>query len=193
MSDPFRSPTSSLEPRLSRGKAPGALAGSVLALAIAVAAPALAQQNAGGKLVDGKNREIGQVTVTQMPGGVMIEVDARDLPEGELGFHLHEKGVCEADSGFKSAGGHLAGSKQHGFANEKGPHPGDMPNVFVQQDGILKVEVYNPRVAVAGGQATALLDADGSALMIHRGADDYRSEPAGHSGDRIACAVLRAG
>ena len=91
--------------------------------------------------------------------------------------------------GFKSAGGHYAGGMKHGFLVEGGPHPGDMPNVTVGSDGVLKVSVLNTMVSVKGGE-NPLLDDDGSALMIHSGADDYESQPAGDAGNRIACAVI---
>jgi Cu-Zn family superoxide dismutase len=64
-----------------------------------------------------------------------------------------------------------------------------MPNAQVLQSGLLYVEVYNPSVTLSGGNAP-LLDADGSALIIHEKADDYRSQPSGEAGDRIACAVI---
>jgi Cu-Zn family superoxide dismutase len=64
-----------------------------------------------------------------------------------------------------------------------------MPNQFVQDDGTLRAHVLNPQVTLGAGKAT-LFDADGSALIIHVGADDYTSQPAGAAGDRFACAVI---
>jgi Cu-Zn family superoxide dismutase len=72
--------------------------------------------------------------------------------------------------------------------NPEGPHAGDMPNLHVPPDGKLKIEVLDPTVTLSA--ESALLDADGSALVIHAGPDDYKTDPAGNAGDRIACGVI---
>jgi Cu-Zn family superoxide dismutase len=69
-----------------------------------------------------------------------------------------------------------------------GPHAGDMPNVTVAANGVLKETVILPHATMA-----QLLDADGAAILIHAGADDYVSQPSGNSGPKIACAVLAPG
>jgi Cu-Zn family superoxide dismutase len=69
--------------------------------------------------------------------------------------------------------------------NPAGPHEGDMPNIYVPADGKLEIEVLNPKVTIA-----TLHDAGGSALVIHAGADDYKTDPAGNAGNRIACGVV---
>lgn len=158
-----------------------------LSLLVAGAAPALAQE-AGGTVISADGDEIGTVTLTQTPQGVLVKADIEGLPQGLHGFHIHETGACDAADGFKSAGGHYAAGKSHGFLVEGGPHPGDMPNVAVGADGHLQVEVYNTRISIDG--ETPILDEDGSALMIHSGPDDYSSQPSGDAGSRIACAVL---
>jgi superoxide dismutase, Cu-Zn family len=73
---------------------------------------------------------------------------------------------------------------------ENGPHAGDLPNVHVGQDGLLKVEFFTERLSLAEGAANPLKDADGSAIVIHAGPDDYASDPSGNSGDRLACGVI---
>jgi Cu-Zn family superoxide dismutase len=70
----------------------------------------------------------------------------------------------------------------------EGPHAGDLPNIHVPADGKLEVEFLNPVVTLS--QESALLDADGSSIVIHAGPDDYKTDPAGNSGDRIACGVI---
>jgi Cu-Zn family superoxide dismutase len=72
--------------------------------------------------------------------------------------------------------------------NPEGPHAGDMPNLHVPADGKLSIEVLNPTVTLSAD--SALLDEDGAALVIHAGSDDYKSDPAGNAGDRIACGVI---
>jgi Cu-Zn family superoxide dismutase len=68
-------------------------------------------------------------------------------------------------------------------------HAGDLPNQFVQNDGVLQAHVLTSQVTLSAGQAT-LFDADGSALILHIKADDYTSQPSGEAGDRFACAVI---
>ncbi len=166
--------------------------GASAALLAAGLAPANAQvqETAAGNMVNADGGEIGTATFEQTPAGVLIKTDITNLPAGEHGFHIHETGKCDPKDAFKSAGGHYAAGMKHGFMVEGGPHPGDMPNVTVGSDGVLKVSVLNDRVSVRDGD-NPLLDDDGSALMIHSGADDYTSQPSGDAGDRIACAVIQ--
>ena len=123
-------------------------------------------------------------------GGVLILLDLTAAPSGTHAFHIHETGKCEPPE-FKSAGGHFNPDEtKHGILNPEGPHAGDMPNIHIPADGKLTIEVLNTLVSVDGDNG--VLDDDGSALMIHAGPDDYKTDPSGNSGDRIACAVLTA-
>lgn len=171
------------------------LFGLVLAASSVATGAALAQGPAGGTVVRGTfidtgGEEVGTVTLTQTPAGVLVSAEAQDLPAGTHGFHIHETGVCDPATGFKSAGGHFAGGKAHGFLVEDGPHPGDMPNVTVARDNTLKVEILNDRISLKDGAESSVFDDDGAAVVIHAGEDDYRSQPAGDAGERIACAVI---
>ena len=167
------------------------------ALAIALAPlPAFAAGHMGEEVsaavVGADGAEIGTASVTSTAAGpVLVKARIEGIAPGEHGFHIHETGVCDAADGFKSAGGHYAGDgdPKHGLV-EGGPHAGDMANAFVGESGVLEVAVINPRVSVGG--ANPLDDEDGSALMIHDGADDYESQPSGDAGSRVACAVLFA-
>ena len=104
--------------------------------------------------------------------------------------HIHAVGKCEAP--FESAGGHFnPGHTHHGMMSGEG-HAGDMPNLHVPQDGSLSVEVLNREVTLEQGKPNSLFDNDGSSLVIHAKADDYKSDPAGNAGDRIACGVINA-
>lgn len=141
------------------------------------------------KGADGADR--GIATLIQTPAGVLIRAELTGVPEGVHGFHIHETGSCEAPD-FESAGGHFAGGMSaHGFMNQEGPHAGDMPNITVAGD-ILTIEILNPKVSLQEGEEGYLFDDDGSALLIHAGADDYMSQPSGDAGARIACAVIQA-
>ena len=156
--------------------------------AMALAAPAAAADKAIAVLKDAQGTEVGTATLTTTPSGVLISLDLTALPPGDHAFHIHAVGKCEPPN-FKSAGPHFnPDNTKHGLMNPEGPHAGDMPNLHVPQDGKLKVEVLNPTVTLSA--ESALLDDDGSALVIHAGADDYKTDPAGNAGDRIACGVI---
>ncbi|MGH6609314.1 MAG: superoxide dismutase family protein [Burkholderiaceae bacterium] len=168
-----------------------------LIIAAGFSGGALAQQTPEPVRVtfqDASGKQIGTAALTQLPNGVLIDVDVSGLPAGEHGFHFHQTGRCDAADGFKSAGEHFAPQKhQHGHMVKGGPHAGDMPNQFVAADGRLRAHIVNSRVTLGNG-ANSLFDKDGSALIIHAKPDDYRSQPSGEAGDRIACAVIsRAG
>jgi Cu-Zn family superoxide dismutase len=155
---------------------------------LSLAAPALAVDTASAVLKDASGKEVGAATFTVTPSGVLISLDLTAVPPGEHGFHVHTTGKCEPPD-FKSAGPHFNPDQtKHGFMTPEGPHAGDLPNLHVPADGKLQVEVLEPNVTLSG--EAPLLDADGSALVIHAGADDYKTDPAGNSGDRIACGVI---
>ncbi|MET3437180.1 superoxide dismutase family protein [Sphingomonas sp. 1185] len=125
--------------------------------------------------------------------GVLLRIEATGLPPGWHGMHFHEKGDCSS-AGFSSAGGHVHAAKPvvHGFLVPGANDAGDLPNLFVRADGSATVELHSTLVSMTGaGGRPALNDADGAALVIHAEPDDYRTQPIGGAGARIACAVLR--
>ena len=153
---------------------------------MALASPSLAADKASAVLKDAQGNKVGSATLTALPNGVLIGLDLTALPPGEHAFHILAVGTCEPPD-FKSAGPHFnPDSTKHGLMNPEGPHAGDMPNLHVPDSGKLKIEVLNQMVHLGDG----LLDQDGSALVIHAGADDYKTDPAGNAGDRIACGVI---
>lgn len=160
----------------------------VLWAALALGSPALAAESATASLKDASGNEVGKAALTDTPNGVLIRLDLTGAPAGEHAFHIHAVGKCEPPD-FKSAGPHFnPGAAKHGLENPEGPHAGDMPNLHVPGDGRLSIEVLNQAVTLGG--KSALLDEDGAALVIHAGADDYRTDPAGNAGDRIACGII---
>jgi superoxide dismutase, Cu-Zn family len=165
---------------------------AVLALGASLAARAIASDRLAVPLTSADGKPVGEVTLRQTPHGVLVTADVRDLPPGEHGFHVHEKGECTPP--FKSAGEHFnPKGAGHGYENPKGAHAGDLPNLLIPEDGDLKVEFIAKGLTLERGKANSLLDRDGSALVVHAGADDYRSDPSGNSGDRIACGAIAAG
>jgi Cu-Zn family superoxide dismutase len=158
-------------------------AGFILAVA-----PAHAVDKASAVLKDANGKEVGKAELTDTPSGVLIHLDLTGIPPGDHAFHVHAVGKCDGPD-FKSAGPHFNPDEtKHGLMNDQGPHAGDMPNLHVPESGKLVVEVLNESVSLDAERA--LLDGDGSALVIHAKADDYQTDPAGNAGDRIACGVV---
>ncbi|MGX7893998.1 superoxide dismutase family protein [Tsuneonella sp. HG222] len=111
------------------------------------------------------------------------------LTPGVHGVHLHMVGSCVAP-GFTSAGGHLNPTgHQHGSENPQGAHLGDLPNVTIGASGAGTVSATLKGESAA--VSSAIFDGDGTAVVVHAKADDYRTDPSGDSGDRLACGVVR--
>jgi Cu-Zn family superoxide dismutase len=137
---------------------------------------------------DADGTDLGVLTLTQSGEGINVSGRITGVSPGEHAIHLHAVGRCNAPT-FESAGGHWnPTNSRHGTSSPGGPHLGDMPNIRVGQDGSVTVNVSTP-----GGtfrNSNALLDADGAAVVIHAKADDYKSQPSGNAGDRIACGIV---
>ena len=140
------------------------------------------------RLIDASGKEIGRVEMGEDANGVTLRLTAEGLPAGTHGVHLHEKGIC--DPPFESAGAHWNPmSKQHGRDNPMGAHLGDLDNMDAAAGSAVE-KSFTIAGASIGGDANQLADADGMSLVIHADRDDYKTDPSGNSGDRIACAVL---
>ena len=131
--------------------------------------------------------KVGTAIAEEVDGAIRVIVEAHGLPKGPHGTHVHAVGKCEAPD-FASAGGHWnPTAHQHGKENAMGPHAGDMPNLQVGDDGADRT-IFT----LAGGTFAGLMDEDGAALVIHAGEDDYKTDPSGNSGGRIACGVFQS-
>ena len=172
------------------GRHAGALVLVALATLSLSVLPATAADMAAAKMVNTDGKVIGEATFEQAPGGVLLFVKVAGLPPGPHGIHLHSVGGCAPD--FKAAKGHINPHKRaHGLRNPDGPDNGDLPNLYVAADGTGMAEFYTTLVSVADGKrAPALLDADGSAVIIHANPDDHMTQPIGGAGGRIACGVV---
>ncbi len=154
-------------------------------------------------LKDAAGTDKGTVEVAFTDDGASLTVTATGLPPGLHGMHVHKTGRCEADSAdpakpqtkgaFLSAAGHLAEEGQ-----SHGAHDGDLPSLLVREDGTATLSVASDRLT-----REAVLDADGSALMVHADRDNFANVPeryapmldetttkTGDAGKRIACAQL---
>jgi Cu-Zn family superoxide dismutase len=167
--------------RLASGAA-GAFA--IFALASAGTASA-SEHEASASLSNADGGNVGSVTLTETPNGTLVHAKLEGLPPGTHAIHVHAVGECEPP--FKSAGGHFdPEDNSHGFLSEDGMHAGDLPNIHVPNSGALEVEMLATEVALDD----ELFDDDGAAIVIHEKADDYKTDPAGDAGDRIACGVI---
>lgn len=172
---------------------PAALMGAV---ALSAAAPAGAASEpavplATAAFVHADGTAAGTARIVTKGDHAMIVVELTGIPAGPHGLHLHTIGQCDGP-GFATAGGHLNPlGKQHGMDNPAGSHLGDLPNLTADAAGKVSGVIHfggDPKALVA-----ALFDADGSALVLHAAADDYKTDPSGTSGARIACGVLTKG
>jgi superoxide dismutase, Cu-Zn family len=150
-----------------------------------------ASAEATADIRDAKGREVGSATFRETDKGVAVTINVKGLPPGEHGTHIHEVGKCDPPD-FKSAGGHFnPAKKEHGLKNPKGPHMGDMPNLVVDRDGTGKLETVLEGVMLKRNMPKSLFHPKGTAVVIHADPDDQMTDPAGESGDRIACGVIR--
>lgn len=136
------------------------------------------------RMADGS--DAGTATATALADGrVRISIEARGLPPGPHGAHIHSVGQCTPPD-FTSAGAHWnPTNSEHGVRDPQGPHGGDMPNLIVGTDGQASMAITLP-----AGRYAQMMDADGAAIVIHSGADDLKTDPSGNSGSRIACGVF---
>jgi superoxide dismutase, Cu-Zn family len=161
---------------------------SVQQIGNAVSRGQVLMYNAGGSL-------IGTGDIWQDKNNVVhVDIATISLPAGTHGIHFHEVGKCEGGTtpAFSTAGAHYNPmGMEHGLQNPRGPHAGDNPNIVIPATGVGAVSFTTNRVTLTPGPTT-LFDSDGSSLVIHASADDQMTNPAGNSGARIACGVVRA-
>ena len=131
--------------------------------------------------------KVGTAVAEEVEGAIRVMVEAHGLPKGPHGTHVHAVGKCDAPD-FVSAGPHWnPTAHQHGKENPMGPHACDMPNLSVGENGGDRT-IFT----LTGGTFAELMDQDGASLVIHDGEDDYKTDPSGNSGGRIACGVFQS-
>ncbi len=149
--------------------------------------------DAWATLLDSDDETLGKARIQEGPEGVVIRLSLDGLAPGWKAIHIHEKGTCEDHhDGFVASGGHLdPHDRKHGLLNVDGPELGDLPNIWVHDDGRVKAEIYAPGVTL-NGDGNGLLSGDGTALVIHENQDDHQSQPIGGAGSRVACGVVES-
>jgi superoxide dismutase, Cu-Zn family len=161
----------------------------VTASLLTLATVPAAAQSAKATLKNAEGKEVGTAELTETPAGVLVRLSVKGLPPGERAFHVHGVGKCEPP--FTSAGPHFnPAGKKHGLMATEGHHAGDLPNLHVPANGELVVEVLNREVTLEKGKPGSLLGGQGTALVVHAGKDDYKTDPAGDAGGRIACGLI---
>ena len=151
--------------------------------------PATTDNTAAAELRNASGQTVGTAALTEVSGGVRIVLEMRGLPPGAKGVHIHEVGRCEPP-GFTSSGGHFnPEGKQHGALNPQGSHAGDLPNITIGANGSGRLETMTTQVTLSQGPRSILGDTP-RALVVHAAPDDFKTDPTGNSGARIACGVI---
>ncbi|HEY6218581.1 MAG TPA: superoxide dismutase family protein [Gemmatimonadaceae bacterium] len=150
----------------------------------AASASAVPFATAALQLANGQSA--GTISFSSSGSSVSLSGDVTGLTAGQHGIHFHAVGKCEGPA-FTTAGGHVNPmTKKHGLKNPDGPHAGDLDNITADASGHAHVSLMTDRVTAA-----ALMDADGSAIIVHAAVDDQMTDPSGNSGARFACGVIQ--
>lgn len=133
------------------------------------------------------NMAAGTVTFQQNGDRVLVTAKVTGLPpNSEHGFHVHEKGDCSSDDGMSTAGHFNPGGKPHG-PQAADHHAGDMPALKAGANGTAEASFELAGVTIGSGTT----DLVGRGLIVHAGPDDFKTQPTGNSGARVACGVIK--
>jgi Cu-Zn family superoxide dismutase len=109
-------------------------------------------------------------------------------PGAEHGFHVHEKGDCSSGDGMSTGGHFNPTTTAHGQHGHGTHHVGDLPSLMADAQGVAKIDFTSTTLTLKPG-TTSIMD---KGLIVHRDPDDYKTQPTGNSGPRVACGVIRA-
>ena len=161
---------------------------SLAAVALVGCASHLSGNRATAKLEPTRgNTATGTVTFVQTGDGVQVSGEVRGLkPGAEHGFHVHEKGDCSSGDGMSTGGHFNPGGKAHGHHGMGDHHTGDLPSLKADANGVATFNFESKSIRVGGTDNNIV----GKGLIVHRDPDDYKTQPTGNAGPRLACAVI---
>ena len=163
---------------------------TVAILMTACAAPPSGPMASAQLVATTGNSASGVVSFSRQSQGVLVTGEVRGLaPNKEHGFHIHDKGDCSSGDGM-STGGHFNPlAKSHGAHDHSEHHAGDLVSLKADANGVAKFSYTSTTITIGEGATDVL----GHGLIVHRDADDFKTQPTGNSGPRIACAVIAKG
>ena len=136
----------------------------------------------------GNSKVIGEATFDQVGSKVRLVAYVQGLkPGAEHGFHIHEVGDCSSPDGMSAKGHFNPFGKPHGNPTSAERHAGDLPALKAGKDGRAKVDVELDIITVTPGPASIV----GRGLIVHADPDDYKTQPTGNAGARLACGVIQ--
>jgi superoxide dismutase, Cu-Zn family len=151
-----------------------------------LAAASLAQTATATLAPTAGNTAAGTVTFTQQGDKITVSAKVTGLAPGGHGFHVHEKGDCSAPDAM-SAGGHFNPTgMHHGHPDSADHHGGDMPMLQADASGNATLTTDLKGLTIGSGTTDIL----GKSVIVHKDADDYKTQPTGNSGARVACGVI---
>lgn len=149
---------------------------------------------AKAEFINLQGQTIGTAIVEQGPNGILIRLSLDGLADkaGFHAIHIHTHGDCsDPDQGFMASGGHLnPQGKPHGLLHPQGPDAGDLPNIYVHDDGSVRAELFTNYASLDGAVGARMIDETGAAFVIHAHPDDHFTQPIGGAGSRIACGKI---
>ena len=136
------------------------------------------------------NKTFGEATFEEVDGKVRVVVFVQGLkPNQEHGFHIHEVGDCSSGDGMSTKGHFNPHNKPHGHPSSAERHAGDLPSLKANKAGRGNIKVDVDLITIAPGPASII----GRGLIVHADPDDWKTQPTGNAGARIACGVIKAG
>lgn len=134
------------------------------------------------------SKAAGTVLFHQLGDKVRVVAKVSGLVPGrEHGFHIHEAGDCGSGDGMSAKGHYNPGGKPHAHFSTPDRHAGDMPALKADATGVGAMEVDLDVITVTPGRTSIV----GRGLIVHADPDDYKTQPTGNAGARIACAVIQ--
>ncbi len=136
------------------------------------------------------NAAAGTVTFIQQGNAVLVAGEVRGLTPGrEHGFHVHDKGDCSGGDGMATGGHFNPTAAAHGAHDHSQHHAGDLVSLKADAGGVSRFSYTSTSIAVGSGATNVI----GRGLIVHRDPDDFKTQPTGNAGPRIACAVITLG